>query len=59
MTRKDIREAAMTDEPEGQKPSQGSAASEGGSGFDGVQQAGADAVPENTTGVNDPGSADQ
>lgn len=59
MTRKDIHEAAITDEPKGDKPSQGSQTSEGGSGFGGAEQTGADAVPENTTGVNDPGSPNQ
>lgn len=56
MTREDIHEAAKNDPAEGSKPGdgQGGQTSEAGSGFGGAHETGADAVPESTTGVNDP-----
>lgn len=55
MTRTDIHEAAKNDKRDGEKPGGHGEISETVQ----VEVAGADAVPESTTGVNDPGTANQ
>lgn len=56
MTRNDIHEAAKNDETDGSKPTDGAAVSEAGSSFGNGETTvnGADAVPEKTSGSNDP-----
>lgn len=55
ITRQDIHEAAKNDHPDGVKPGGHDVVSEATQ----VEITGADAVPESTTGVNDPGTPNQ
>lgn len=61
MTREDIHEAAKNDDQDGVKPGGAGEPSEAGGGFNGVESDlnGADAIPESTTGVNNPGTPKQ